>query len=61
MFSPFPPFEKGKEEEKQATQMRTGKLTSVWILYDFDVNDGALIKACFVGFSNRLCAGTAYR
>jgi hypothetical protein len=30
LFSPFPPFEKGKEEEKQTTLMRAEKVTSVW-------------------------------
>ena len=28
---------------------------------DLDLSGGALIKACFVGLSNRFCTGTAYR
>jgi hypothetical protein len=30
-------------------------------LLDLDRSGGALIKACFVGLSNRFIAGTAYR
>ena len=30
-------------------------------LLDLDLSGGALTKACFVGLSNRVCDGTAYR
>jgi hypothetical protein len=30
-------------------------------LLDLDLSGGAVIKACFVGLSNRFCTGIAYR